>query len=440
MSRALPTQIPVLSVLGNLPRARAADRLSAQRVAQVQSRLLRRLVRHAYARVPYYRDSWDPAAVAAITGPADLAGLPALDRATVNAVGPAGLLADGHTVATTRAARTSGSSGMPVTLHYSERELGYLRASYLWDLLACGLRPYDRIGYFRVSGFRRHRLERLGLARNVHVDTSRTLDEQVEMFLAGRPTFLRGFPNAIASLVGELKRCGITHHGVRAVVFGGESLADAARAEVLEYFGATGHEVYASVEAHTIARSCPHGSLHLRSTDVLVEVEHDDGTVSVADGAGEILVTRLRSDAMPLVRYRLGDRVVIAPNDCPCGVRQTPVVRAVQGRVEDRIRTRDGRFRSGDFFASLLREVTGIRQFQFVQRDPGAVQVLIVPALGEPGPELARRARSALADAGADFEVSVRLVDRITPEANGKIRLVRAIRSVTDRPPPAGPA
>lgn len=431
MIRALPTQIPILAVLANLPRARAADRLPAPRVARLQARLLRQLVRHAYARVPYYRDTWDPAAVARIESAADLAGLPVLDRATVNALGPAGLLADGHTAATTRAARTSGSSGMPVTLHYSERELGYLRATYLADLLACGLRPHDRIGYFRVTGFRRHRLERLGLARNVHIDTSRSIDEQVTAFLAGRPTFLRGFPNAIATVVAELKRRGVTYRGVHSVVFAGESLAEDARAEVLDYFGATGHEVYASVEAYTIARSCPRGSLHLRSTDVVVEVEHDDGTVSVADGAGEILVTRLRADAMPLVRYRLGDRVLIVPNDCPCGVRHTPVVRQIQGRVEDRIRTRDGRFRTGDFFASLLRHVTGIRQFQFVQRSPGAVEVLLVPAAGqaEDGSghaDLAERARAALEPSLGDFAVTVRVVERIAPEPNGKIRLVKA--------------
>ncbi|MFC7548606.1 phenylacetate--CoA ligase family protein [Plantactinospora sp. GCM10030261] len=429
--RVLPTHIPLLAVLGNLPRARAADRLPAARVARIQSRLLSQLVRHAHARVPYYRDTWDPAVVAGVSSAADLTGLPVLDRATVNTLGTAGLLADGYTAATTRAARTSGSSGMPVTLHYSERELGYLRATYLSDLLACGLRPHDRIGYFRVTGFRRHRLERLGLARNVHVDTSRGLDEQVTMFLAGRPTFLRGFPNAIATLVAELKRRGITYRGVHSVVFGGESLADAARAEVLDYFGATGHEVYASVEAYTIARSCPRGSLHLRSTDVVVEVEHDDGTVSVADGAGEILVTRLRADAMPLVRYRLGDRVVIVPNDCPCGVRHTPVVREIQGRVEDQIRTRDGRLRSGDFFASLLRHVTGIRQFQFVQRSPGTVEVLLVPTAAEDGTGrggLADRARAALGPSLGEFEVAVRVVDRIPPEANGKIRLVKNVR------------
>jgi phenylacetate-CoA ligase len=424
MSR-LPDTIPTLAVAANLPRAARRDRLPPGPIEAVQARLLRRLVRHAHARVPYYRDALDPAAVAGLTRAADLPGLPVLDRRTVNALGWRPLLAEGFTPENTRAATTSGSSGVPVTLYYSERDLGYLRATYLWDLLACGLRPFDRVGFFRVGGFRRHRLERFGVVRNVHVNTGLDLDGQVAAFLAGRPTFLWGFPHAIAALVAELRRRGVRYRGVRVVMFSGESLADAARAEVLAYFGARGHEVYASVEAYTIARSCPRGALHLRSADVVVEVEHDDGSVSVADGEGEVLVTRLHAEAMPLLRYRLGDRVLITPNDCPCRVMHTPVVRRVHGRVEDRLYTRDGRVRNGDHLVSLLRDLTGVRQYQFVQRRPGAVELVVVPAAGAPA-DLAGRVARALAPAAGEFAVSVRVAETITPGANGKIRLVRS--------------
>lgn len=430
MARRLPTTIPILAVAGNLPRARRRDRMAPGRVAAVQSRLLRQLVRHAHAHVPYYRDTLDPAAVARLATAADLAALPVLDRRVVNEVGPAGLLADGFTAANTRAAHTSGSSGVPVTLHYSERDLSYLRASYLWDLLACGLRPSDRVGFFRVGAFRRHRLERYGIVRNVHINTGLELDGQVAAFLAGRPTFLWGFPSAIAALVAELKRRRISYRGVAAVVFGGESLAAAARDEVLDYFGARGHEVYAAVETYTVARSCPRGALHLRSGDVVVEIEHEDGSVSVADEVagtereGEILVTRLHAEAMPLLRYRLGDRVRIAANDCPCGVRRTPVVREVVGRVEDQLRTRDGRLRNGDHLASLLRHVPGIRQYQIVQSRAGTVEVVIVPA-GEAPADLVDRAERALAPAAASYTASVRTAETIAPEPNGKIRLVK---------------
>jgi phenylacetate-CoA ligase len=428
MSRGLPRAIPVVPVLANLVRARARDLAPPAAVATVQARLLRRLVRHAHANVPYYRDRLDADAVASVSSAADLDALPMLNRADVVTAGTA-LLADGCTPANTRAAKTSGSSGRPVTLYYSERDLSYLRATYLWDMLACGLRPHDRIGFFRVGAFRRHRLERLGLARNVHVNTSRPVDEQVETFLARRPSFLYGFPSAMTAIVAELRRRGVRPTWVRTVLFAGEATTPDARAEILDYLGARGHEVYASVEAYTIARTCPLGAMHLRSADVVVEVLHEDGTVSRPDAAdrelvGEILVTRLHAQAMPLLRYRLGDRVRIAPNDCRCGVRSTPILRGLAGRVGERVRTRDGRLRSSDFLFSLIQNVAGLRQIQMVHHGPGVVVALAVPAWdGSDG--LADRLAAALAPAAVDFDIDVRVVPAIATESTGKVPGVR---------------
>ncbi|SEN75633.1 phenylacetate--CoA ligase family protein [Nonomuraea pusilla] len=423
----LPATIPVVPVLWNLGLARARERLPPARLRAVQDRLLTRLVRHAHARVPYYRRTLPAAAVATLRGAGGLAALPVLDRATLRDLPAGELLAEGFTPGNTREAPTSGSSGVPVRLRYSERDLGYLRATYLHDLLASGLRPWDRIGYFRVGGFRRHRLERLGLARNVHVNTGLGLDEQAEAFLAGRPTFLWGFPGAIATLVDELLRRGVAYRGVHTVVFAGEATTPAAREHVLGYFGARGHEVYASVEAYTIARSCPRGSLHLRSADVVVEVLHDDGTSSLADGEGEILVTRLHAEAMPLVRYRLGDRVLIEPDDCGCGVLRTPIVRRIQGRAEDRVVTADGRALHADFLTNpRILPTEGVRRFQIVQRRPGAVEILLVPGPSAPG-DLAETVRRAVAGAAHGLEVTARTVDAIDAEPNGKVRLVKTL-------------
>jgi phenylacetate-CoA ligase len=420
----LPRTIPVLPVATNLVRAGRRDGLDPRETERVQARLLRRLVRHAYAHVPYYRERLDRDAVRSLATAADLANFPVLARADVQADR---LLADGFTAANTRAASTSGSSGHTVTAYYSERDLSYLRATYLWDLVACGLRPFDRIGFFRVGAFRRHVLERVGLARNVHINTSLPVAEQVDVFLARRPTFLCGFPSAIAAVVTELRRRGVRPTWTHAVVFAGETMAEAARSDVLEYLGARGHEVYASVEAYTIARSCPRGSLHLRSADVVVEVEHDDGTVSVADGEGEILVTRLHAEAMPLLRYRLGDRVRIVPNDCACGVRSTPIVRQVLGRVEDRVLTRDGQPRNGDHIMKVVAPVPHIRQMQLTQDRPGAVTLMVVPT-GQAPPDLAAQLRTVVDPVVApEFDLEVLIVDAIAPERNGKIKAIKAI-------------
>jgi phenylacetate-CoA ligase len=424
MAKKPPVLIPVLPVLRNLVVARRRERLAPDRMREVQARLLRRLVRHAHANVPYYREVLDPAAVAAVSTPEELAALPLLDRATLTARPVTDFLAEGS--GPTKAAVTSGSTGNPAELHYSEHDLGYLRATYLHDLLACGMRPWDRIGYVRRVGFRHHPLERLGLARNVHISPGVPLDDQVAAFLRGRPTFLRGFPNAILSIVEELERRGIEYPAVHTVVFGGERVTPEARDHIARYFGAKTHEVYGAVEAYTIARSCPAGALHLRSADVVVEVRHDDGSVSVADGEGEILVTRLHAEAMPLIRYRLGDRVSIGRNDCPCGVFHTPVVREVQGRVTDRVVAADGRSIHALALVALTEWLPGIRRIQLQQREPGTAEMLVEPAPDAPA-DLAERIGGILRDKQVGLTVSVRLVDAIPPDPTGKLRVVKQL-------------
>ncbi|TMR93586.1 phenylacetate--CoA ligase family protein [Nonomuraea basaltis] len=419
----------------HLARIRRREHLGHAEQLQVQARLLRALVRHAYENVPYYRRLLDPALVERLRSARDLAGMPVLDRMDLHEAAAGGeLLATAFTSENTRAGTTSGSSGIPITIRNSERDLGYLRASYLQDMLANGLRPTDRIAYFRVNPFLRHPLERLGVLRNFHVPTGQSLDEQVAAFLAARPTFLIGFPNVIRSVVDELQRRGIEYPSVRTVLFGGERLTPTARAHILDYFRATHREVYASVEVFTIARTCPEGKMHLRSADVVVEVEHDDGTVSVEDGEGEILVTRLHSEAMPLIRYRLGDRVRIGPNDCSCGVARTPIVREVIGRSEDRIAGADGRRFYGDFITFPVQSFPEVNRMQVIQHRPGTLEIRVVLVHGA-RPDVTADIRDAVLRRVPDQEVTVLQVPQIAPEPNGKIKIVKVLDPSRDPAP-----
>lgn len=430
----LPTRIPVLPVVRNLAVARRGDRLPARQVTAVQDERLRRLVRHALTQVPYYRERADPGLAHRFDGAEQLRVLPVLDRTEVTRLGPDPFTADGFSAANTQEATTSGSTGRPVTLRYSEQDMDYLRATFLWDMLASGMRPWDRIGYFRMGEFRHHWLESLGLARNVHVNTTHSVQRQGEAFLRGRPTFLWGYPGAILTLTEEFRRRGIDYSAVRGVLFAGESMSTSARSQALGYLGARGHEAYACVEAYTIARSCRRGALHLRLADVAVEVEDDLGETRVVDHTlssqgleGDILVTRLVAQAMPLLRYRLGDRVAIGPDDCGCDERHSPILHVIKGRSTDRVTTMSGRVRSADFLFHLAKEVPGVRQTQFVQETPGAIEVRVVPGPGVDPAGLVGRMEVAMAPAGEDVKLRVSVVEALEPEANGKYKLVRGM-------------
>jgi phenylacetate-CoA ligase len=118
---------------------------------------------------------------------------------------------------------------------------------------------------------------------------------------------------------------------LRAFWVAGEPLTDARRARIREVWRTPVFEDYGSTETGSLAGECPEGTLHLWADRFLAEV-HDPATGAFApEGSGQLVVTSLYREAMPLVRYHLGDTVDLGWGDCACGW-PLPAVR-VAGRA-----------------------------------------------------------------------------------------------------------
>jgi phenylacetate-CoA ligase len=118
---------------------------------------------------------------------------------------------------------------------------------------------------------------------------------------------------------------------LRALFVGGEPLSPARRARISELWRVPVVEEYGSTETGSLAGECTVGNLHFWSDRAIAEV-YDPATGTVTDeGSGELVVTPLYREAMPLLRYNLGDAVELRHTDCPCGW-QLPVIR-VLGRA-----------------------------------------------------------------------------------------------------------
>lgn len=84
--------------------------------------------------------------------------------------------------------------------------------------------------------------------------------------------------------------------------------------EVFEHFGMTESGYGAAVDCHC------HRGLHLRETDLIAEIIDPDTTRTCPSGEwGELVITTLSREAMPLIRYRTGDHTRFLPGPCPCG-------------------------------------------------------------------------------------------------------------------------
>ncbi|MFD9945353.1 AMP-binding protein [Nonomuraea sp. NPDC059023] len=106
---------------------------------------------------------------------------------------------------------------------------------------------------------------------------------------------------------------------LRALFTGGEPLTEARRKRIMRIWGVPLIEEYGSTETGSLAGECPHGRLHLWSDRALFEV-YDPQTGAVRmEGEGQLVVTPLYREAMPLLRYNLEDNVSVSYRDCPCG-------------------------------------------------------------------------------------------------------------------------
>lgn len=111
----------------------------------------------------------------------------------------------------------------------------------------------------------------------------------------------------------------------------GLALRRAWQCEILDHYGLT-------ETAYGCAVECPaHQGFHVRELDVLIEIVDISGHKVLALGEeGEVVITTLQRQAMPLVRYRTGDVACLLPAPCACG---SPLRRLgpVRGRIERKI-------------------------------------------------------------------------------------------------------
>jgi phenylacetate-CoA ligase len=105
---------------------------------------------------------------------------------------------------------------------------------------------------------------------------------------------------------------------LRALFVGGEPMSEAKRTRIQDIWGVPVVQEYGSTETGSLAGECSQQRLHLWADRVIFEVYHPDTGEVTQEGAGQLVVTPLFREAMPLVRYNLGDDVEVSYASCSC--------------------------------------------------------------------------------------------------------------------------
>jgi len=401
-------------------------------LAALQGERLQALMRDLTRRHAFYRDWFhaqrlNPEDVSSLEA---LRALPVIDKALIRAQG-ARWQSEGARGLVTQ--RTSGSTGEPLAFWVSRRRISLdiaarWRALRWWDL-DIG----DRELVLWGSGIEHGRQDRLRAWRDRLlgsrlVSTQDLTPSRLDALLAElrrwRPRMLFGYPSALARLAWHARERGqaLDGLGIRAAFTTAEVLRPEWRALIATTFGCGVGDEYGARDAGLIARECPQGGLHLTSEALMVEILDPRGEPLPPGETGDIAVTHLLSAEFPILRYRTGDRGWIHPAPCACG-RGLPRLGGVEGRANDGLIARDGRWVHASACNQLLRDLDGLRAYRIDQDTAESLRLRLV--LERPLSETRRaRLRQALCERLGALDIGIEQVAFIPPEPSGKFRHV----------------
>jgi phenylacetate-CoA ligase len=418
--------------------------VSREEILAFQNRRLRRLVRHAWETVPYYRRLFDANGIhpGDIRTVADLPAIPITTKNDLRELPVAETLARGLDPARLATDSTSGATGEPFT---TRRTLAERRSTFpFWfrALRSEGLRLADRQAAVRYApgvrkrhaGLHRRVLGLLGVWRCLEVHCGLPAERIIRSLRRYGPDAITGYAGAINHVAQVILQGNGRAIRPRLVVPGAEMMTDAMRRNISRAFGAPVYENYGCHEFSLVAWQCREaGGYHVCDDALILEVLKDGRPAKIGE-PGEVVGTNLHSFAMPFIRYRLNDMVTRGPDTCPCGLPFSTIL-GIRGRATDYLRLPGGRrLHHLQVIGPLFDTGDWIRRFQFVQEREDRVVLQIIP-FGEPDTDRLRRVEIMVRDTlGPDVTFELRLVPRIDLGPGGKYIGVRSLLG----PGPAG--
>jgi phenylacetate-CoA ligase len=407
--------------------------LAPAQVRELQDEKLRRLVRHAYRNVPYYRARMQERRLVPqdIRGVADLHKLPMLTKQNVRDHLYFDILSENHVKDDVLKITTSGSTGEPFVCYADRHQLEFRWAATLRSQEWTGYQFGDpcvrlwhqTIGMTQAQAWRERIDAALLRRRFIAVFELRdaALARTVDQIRSAHPTLIDGYAEALDLIAAYLREHPAPGFGARGVMSSAQMLPPASRAIIEQAFGCPVFDKYGAREFSGIAYECDaHDGHHVVSEGFVVEVLRDGERAGPGE-TGEVVITDLNNYCLPFIRYRIGD-LAVAMDDTPCACgRGLARIGAIEGRVQSIIQGTDGRFIPSSFFSHYLKDYDhAIRQFQVIQETPGSLRFLIVKAGRYSDDVLAEVLATFRRYLGDDMRIDVEAVDDIELVRTGK--------------------
>lgn len=340
-----------------------------------QLKKLQELVAIAYANSAYYKNIFDALGLK----PADIRSLEDLKKLPVTT--KSDLLVHNKEIHTNLIgkklfqANTSGTSGESLKFNREETADSFNRASIYRGYSWYNVNPWERNGYFWGYNFSEMAVLKIRILDSFQ-NRFRIFNyrkESIDFFIKElkKAKYLHGYSSMVyetAKITNSLNLEKPTN--LKMVKGTSEKIFEAYQEEIQKAFGQRMISEYGAAETGIIAYECPKGNMHINMEGVIVEeIDH------------EIVVTNLQMHAFPIIRYKLGDYIKLAPKTatCECGM-QHLIIEEVTGRIGQPVYGKNNTYPSLYFyyiFKNLATKQGLLLTYQVVQEEKGKLFFLI---------------------------------------------------------------
>lgn len=420
------------------------EQMSPQALAELQFSMFQDFAAHCYMRSPYYHNLWKSHGIQPgdIRQPDDIPLIPIARKQDMR-----GRTHEFLTEPVGRemtAVHTSGTTGSPLTVHFSADDIGrryaFLERCRRWAGVGIGQKRASFTGRNlipqRQTGppFWRHNYPGNQLLFSSYHLSRENLPAYVEALERFQPEIIDGYPSAIHIVADQILHGkgdgGVRGLRPRAILVSAETVFPHQRQTIEAAFQAKLYNQYASSDGAPFVSECAQGQLHMHVDSGLIEILDDNGDPAPPGQVGQMVVTSFTTHVIPMLRFEIGDAAVPSARraPCACGL-PLPVVDAIVGRGDDILFTPDRGFvgRMDTVFKGVP---STIIEAQIVQTAADIIVLRIVADRAaykaEHGGKVVAEMRKKLGDV-----VTIRLeqVESIPRSANGKLRTVVNLRN-----------
>jgi len=376
------------------------ETMPRDQLAELQLERLKKVVKHSYDNVAHYKATFDAAGVKPedIQSLADLAKFPFVVKDDLRKAYPFGMFAVPREQLV-RIHASSGTTGKPTVVGYTPDDINNWADLMARTMASAGARPGDIIhnayGYGLFTGGlgAHYGGERLGCS--VIPMSGGNTEKQIQLLVDFGAHVFCATPSYALALVEQAEKEGVDlkNGPMKVGIFGAEPWSDAMRKELEERLGIRAIDIYglSEIMGPGVAAECPEqNGLHGWEDHFLFEIiDPETGEPQPFGSEGELVITTLTKQGIPMIRYRTRDITKLTDERCGCGRTHLRILR-VTGRNDDMLIIRGVNVYPSQV-ESVMVGLEGVSpHYQIIVQREGAMDTMTVEVEAEHGIEPAK--------------------------------------------------